>query len=113
MGTKNEVSTNGSEQTLRSEEELQTYVVQVRELVLRAGDVEEDGTFDQSKAGVAWVDVAEVKVPPRTKHVTVVDRGLAQAGIEKTLELQARCLDEKAHYVWQARPPAPAALRLA
>jgi hypothetical protein len=96
-------STNGSEQMPRSEDGLVPYVVQVkREVYVDRLDEEL----------VAWQDVATVRVVPRTKKRTVIEKGLAEAGIEKTPDLEARLLDEDAAYVWRARPPEPAALRL-
>lgn len=98
-----EISTNGSGQMPRSEDELVPYVVQVQE-----DAVNDSGLVLWS----GWRDVATVRVPPRTKKRTVIEKGLADAGIEKTLELEARLLDEDAAYVWRPAPPAPAALRL-
>jgi hypothetical protein len=78
------------------------YVVQVREVV----DIEPDEPYD------VWRDVATVEVPPRTKRRTVLERGLEQAGITKTPDLEARCLDPEASYRWRAKPPEPQSLRL-
>jgi hypothetical protein len=82
------------------------YVVQVRHEVQVADD---DGNLEPL---TTWVDVATVTVPARTKRRTVVEKGLADAGIEKTSELEARLLDPAAAYVWRAKPPEPASLRL-
>jgi hypothetical protein len=81
------------------------YVVQVR----REFELQRE---DGGGIEVFWADVALVSVPARTKRRTVVEKGLEQAGIEKTAELEARLLDPAASYVWRARPPEPASLRL-
>jgi hypothetical protein len=78
------------------------YVVQVKQ---------EEGAGPDDRHD-AWVDVATVTVPARTKRRTVVEKGLADAGVEKTPELEARLLDPAAAYVWRAKPPEPASLRL-
>lgn len=103
MGTAaQEALTSGSEQTLPSEDGLVTYVVMVKEQV----DVEPDEVRE------AWFDVATVRVKPRTKQRTVIEQGLAEAGIEKTPELEARLLDRDAAHVWKPKAPGPATLRL-
>jgi hypothetical protein len=86
------------------------YVVQVRETLKLAepvGDGEKGTDYVE-----AWRDIASVTVPARTKRRTVVEKGLEQAGIVKTPELEARLLDPAASYIWRAKPPEPASLRL-
>jgi hypothetical protein len=104
MGTEatNGVSTSDSGQTHLGDDGLVPYIVQVKEHVGREPEDMREG----------WFDVATVRVVPRTKKRTVIEKGLAEAGIEKTADLEARLLDEHAAYVWRAKPPEPAALRL-
>lgn len=90
-----------SGQTLPSD--VVVYVVQVRR------------TADDDSGNVIWIgweDVATVRVSPRTKRRTVIERGLQDAGVEKTPELEVRVLDPAAAYVWRAKPPEPQSLRL-
>jgi hypothetical protein len=103
-----EVTTNGGAQMLPSEDGLVPYVVQVKmsaHLLNPAFEIAVEGAD-------VWFDVATVRVVPRTKKRTVIEKGLAEAGIEKTADLEARLLDEHAAYVWRAKPTEPAALRL-
>lgn len=83
-------------------EALVEYVVQVKQ---------EEGAGPDDRHD-AWIDVATVHVVPRTKQRTVIEKGLADAGIEKTPELEARLLDKDAAHIWRVLPPAPASLRL-
>jgi hypothetical protein len=45
------------------------------------------------KAGVAWEDIATVKVPPRTHRKTVIERAVEQAGITLEGAIMVRVLD--------------------
>jgi hypothetical protein len=115
MGTATQDSTSGSVPTHRSSG-LVVYVVQVKTaLTLMQSGTVHAAHGDEPELGNAedfWQDIATVEVKPRTKKRTVIEKGLAEAGIEKTADLEARLLDEHAAYVWRAKPPEPAALRL-
>jgi hypothetical protein len=103
--TDGQASMSDSGQTLPSsdEDELVAYVVVVaRDALDDSGNVLWSG----------FEDVATVKVPPRTKRRTVIERGLKEAGIKKTPELEVRVLDPPAAHVWRAKPPEPQSLRL-
>jgi hypothetical protein len=104
-----EAMTNGGAMS-RSEDGLVAYTVVVKRVFVLA----------EGPAAEAWQDVATVRVPPRTKRRTIIEKGLAGVGIEKSPELEARLLGgdsesddpSDAAYIWRARPPEPAALRL-
>jgi hypothetical protein len=79
--------------TKRTEES--TYVIQVQHKV----KLPEPGPDMPEMGGVAWLDVATVTVPARTKRKSVIRKGLKQAGLEITTEgMPARALDaDSAH----------------
>lgn len=99
--TETTISSGGS--AVSPSSETVDYVVQVQQ---------EEGAGPDDRH-MAWVDVATVSVPPKTKRKTALRQGLAEAGIELTPELEARVLDAENGYVWKALPPEPKALRLA
>lgn len=111
MGTKTTGAARTSDGAATHPSE-QVYVVQVKRDLLMPSPGEPE--YSEIVEGLsAWVDVATVTVPLKTKRRTVIEKGLEQAGVEKTPELEARLLDVEAAYIWRALPPAPAALRLA
>lgn len=77
-----------------------TYVVQVERKGLRWVDT--DGEIVGEPA-TAWMDVATVKVPPRTRRATVIPAALKEAGIKPGdgEQPRVRVLDEASAAVEQ------------
>jgi hypothetical protein len=63
---------------------------------------------DDTKAD-AWVDVATVTVPARTKRVTAIRRAITAAGIEVSADVKVRLLDAESAEVRTVRPKPPVA----
>lgn len=82
---------------------LSRYVVQMKDDVTTATGAG-SGTAEKQM----WVDVATVSVPAKTKRKTVIEKALAQAGLDSG-ELTLRVLDEDSAHEsvveWEQPPP--------
>jgi lipoprotein-anchoring transpeptidase ErfK/SrfK len=86
----------------RSPQQDQTYVVLVAEARDETGILADQHT--------AWVEIATVTVPPRTKRSVVIKRALAEAGISPDGDApKVRALDVDSAHVYEpeAHQPAP------
>lgn len=85
---------------------LVTYVVQQLQVV---GELEADGVGVMQKTE-AWLDIATVRVPPRTKRRVVIRQALQEAGIkpgEVTERLRALDVDSAEVLEFEPHQPDP------
>lgn len=85
-----------------------TYVLQVDLAINMSLDGRDVGDGGYS----AWIDVATVTVPARTKRKTAIRSALKQAGLDVTEETKVRLLDAESAEVRTVRPRPPAAPEL-
>jgi hypothetical protein len=64
--------------------------------------------FSDGEPGTAWVDVATVTVPARTKRKTAIRNALKEAGLDVSEEIKVRLLDAESARVVPVRPRPPA-----
>jgi hypothetical protein len=66
------------------------YVVQAQKAYTHEG-----AGITPDDAGVAWLDIATVEVPPRTKRKTIIEKAFAEGDVVINGTLQVRVLDEE------------------
>lgn len=92
-----------SDETTRAPQQDQTYVVQL----LRKDFVFEGNEHGSPSSEIeAWVDIATVTVPPRTKRSVVIKKALAEAGIKPGQGDPPKCraLDAESAVVHEPKP---------